>query len=92
MPKHDREPPIGHKRKLIELEARLVRAKAVIARDRAQLEDRLARAKAEVRRLEAELKARFNRKPRPPEGGEPIPAIPPRGPVPLAGGAEAPIE
>jgi len=30
------------------------------------------------------------RKPR--EGGETIPAIPPRGPLPLQGGAEAPLE
>lgn len=32
------------------------------------------------------------RKRKPPEAGLPVPAIPPRGPLPLQGGAEAPLE
>ena len=30
--------------------------------------------------------------PKPPEAGIAVPAIPPRGPLPLSGGAEAPLE
>ncbi len=33
-----------------------------------------------------------NRRRKPPEAGMPIPAIPPRGPLPKQGGAEAPLE
>jgi hypothetical protein len=29
---------------------------------------------------------------KPPEAGLPVPAVPPRGPLPLQGGAEAPLE
>jgi hypothetical protein len=29
---------------------------------------------------------------RPPHAGEPQPAVPPRGPLPLEGGAEAPLD
>ena len=36
------------------------------------------------------LKLRPKRKP--PEAGLPVPAVPPRGPLPLQGGAEAPLE
>ncbi|UVI39897.1 hypothetical protein [Qipengyuania spongiae] len=36
--------------------------------------------------------ARRNKRRRPPEAGALIPAIPPRGPPPLAGGAEAPLD
>ena len=32
------------------------------------------------------------RRPKPPEAGLPVPAIPPGGPLPLQGGAEAPLE
>jgi hypothetical protein len=35
---------------------------------------------------------RGNRKRKPPESGVPQPADAPRGPLPLAGGAEAPLE
>ena len=48
----------------------------------------------EVARLTA-LKAhlyRSTRRRKPPEAGIAIPAIPPRGPLPLQGGAEAPLE
>jgi hypothetical protein len=40
--------------------------------------------------LRAILKAQGKRKP--PEAGIAVPAIPPRGPQPLQGGAEAPLE
>jgi len=42
------------------------------------------------RRFEQQLR-RANRR-KPPEAGLAVPAIPPRGPLPLAGGAEAPLE
>ena len=32
------------------------------------------------------------RKRKPPEAGLPVPAVPPRGPLPLQGGAEAPLD
>lgn len=32
------------------------------------------------------------RRRKPPEAGVPVPAVPPRGPVPKQGGAEAPLE
>jgi len=39
------------------------------------------------------LTKRGDRRPRKPGGGNmPVPAIPPRGPLPLQGGAEAPLE
>ena len=40
--------------------------------------------------LRAIARTGSNRKP--PEAGLPVPAIPPRGPLPLQGGAEAPLE
>ena len=33
-----------------------------------------------------------NRKRRPPEAGLSVPAVPPKGPLPMQGGAEAPLE
>lgn len=36
------------------------------------------------------LKSNHGRKP--PESGIPVPAVPPRGPVPMQGGAEAPLD
>jgi hypothetical protein len=42
-------------------------------------------------RIGIELRSLRKRR-RPPEGGEPIPAVPPRGPLPLQGGAEAGFE
>lgn len=32
------------------------------------------------------------KKRKPPEAGMPVPAVPPRGPLPLQGGAEAPLD
>jgi hypothetical protein len=46
---------------------------------------RLAMARRRVRN-----KAPFRRKP--PQSGLAVPAVPPRGPLPLQGGAEAPLE
>jgi hypothetical protein len=43
-----------------------------------------------LERTMAEMRG-SRRRPKP-DGGEPIPAVPPRGPVPLLGGAEAPLE
>lgn len=45
--------------------------------------------KGSIMRIAVERK--FGRR-RPPEAGLPVPAVPPRGPLPLAGGAEAPLE
>ena len=42
--------------------------------------------------LRAIVKGRGKRRRKPPEAGLPVPAIPPRGPLPLQGGAEAPLE
>lgn len=53
-----------------------------------------ARAKrAKVRKMMAEVRGGKGRKfPRkPPEAGIAAPAVPPRGPLPLSGGAEAPL-
>lgn len=49
--------------------------------------------KAELRHFErafADLKRPRRRKP--PESGLPVPAVPPNGPLPKQGGAEAPLE
>jgi hypothetical protein len=43
-----------------------------------------------LKRTMAEMRG-SRRRPKP-DGGEPIPAIPPRGPMPLVGGAEAPLD
>ena len=43
--------------------------------------------------LRAGLKPKSGKRRRkPPEAGIPVPAVPPRGPLPLQGGAEAPLE
>lgn len=57
--------------------------------------DRLARQLREAGYVKAailrnSLKGKRGR--RPPESGVPVPAIPPSGPLPLQGGAEAPLE
>jgi hypothetical protein len=54
------------------------------------------RERDRLRREVLGARVRIGRKPprrrRPPEAGLPVPAVPPRGPLPLQGGAEAPLE
>ena len=49
------------------------------------------KTRLELSKANARLGGR-NHKRKPPESGLPIPAIPPRGPLPLQGGAEAPLD
>ncbi len=46
---------------------------------------------AELRRANIRPQARLGRR-KPPEAGLPVPAVPPRGPLPMQGGAEAPLD
>ncbi len=45
-----------------------------------------------TRGLDAILRDNGNRRRKPPEAGIPIPAVPPTGPLPKQGGAEAPLD
>ena len=51
----------------------------------------LARVLARYRQDEIEERTRRNSRKRPP-GMAPVPAVPPKGPLPMQGGAEAPLE
>lgn len=59
-----------------------------------QVSIREARGRRERHDVPLPYMGRPLRKPRrkPPEAGLPVPAIPPRGPLPKQGGAEAPLE
>ena len=67
-----------------------------------QLSARLREAERVIERLVFEIekltsgkrppRSTRNRKRKPPEAGLSVPAIPPRGPLPMQGGAEAPLE
>ena len=46
--------------------------------------------RTEADRLAAQIRAKRRRKP--PEAGIAVPAVPPQGPLPKSGGAEAPLE
>lgn len=81
--------------KKLHIEARIDRALALLERKRANetdVEERIL-LKAEMVQLRS-LKANLGRGPRrrPPEAGMPIPAVPPHGPLPKEGGAEAPLD
>lgn len=49
--------------------------------------------KAEIAHLRT-IKSRLGKRPprKPPESGVPVPAVPPKGPLPMQGGAEAPMD
>ena len=69
-------------------EAERLTAAAILERDRLRAElDRVRLAMIRKNRGSTTKRRR-----RPPEAGEFIPAISPRGPLPLQGGAEAPLE
>lgn len=67
----------------------------MIGRMAAYIASEIRRPDAHTRRDAAMWQTRMvrrNKRRRPPEAGAFIPAIPPRGPLPLAGGAEAPLD
>ena len=69
-------------------EAERLATAAILERDRLRAElDRVRLAMIRKNRGSTTKRRR-----RPPEAGEFIPAIPPRGPLPLQGGAQAPLE
>ncbi len=82
--------------------AKLVRVVALIQRELAALQVKLDTAtdrdeiillKAEIAHLRV-LKTNLSQRPprKPPESGMRVPAVPPRGPLPKQGGAEAPLD
>lgn len=50
------------------------------------------RARQDVLHRYASPRTRSGPRRRPPAAGMPVPAVPPRGPLPMQGGAEAPLE
>ena len=64
----------------------------LLARAERSQHDILARHEAVLRRLNRKPKPIPRRKRKPPEAGIAVPAVPPKGPLPLQGGAEAPLE
>ena len=64
---------------------------------RARIREAERRAQTAIRECEAMLRAKLQsvmKKPKrkPPEAGIAVPAVPPKGPLPKQGGAEAPLE
>lgn len=69
------------------LEREIVRSRQDFPRSKA------VQVEAQLKRAYVSLKQQMRRDyRRPPEAGLPVPAIPPKGPLPLQGGAEAPLD
>ncbi|MBV7258626.1 hypothetical protein [Erythrobacter crassostreae] len=82
--------------------AELLRVEALIKRELAELELKLAATsdsdeqillRAEITHLQT-IKTNLSQRPprKPPESGIAVPAVPPKGPLPKQGGAEAPLD
>lgn len=69
----------------------IVRGAARLRRSMATKLKELRRREYEATRL-ADILARSKGRRKPPEAGLAVPAIPPKGPLPMQGGAEAPLE
>ena len=80
----------ANKRLIEQIDKELLKLKAKLER----LVDREERIllKAEISHLQAIREGLANGRRKPPESGVPVPAIPPKGPFPKQGGAEAPLD
>lgn len=99
MPRHDPLTPFSSRRPKAAPRVNPEIVEAALLRSRLHEAERAAaaaiRERDSLRRqlLQSGIRPKSGpRKRRPPEAGLPVPAVPPRGPLPLQGGAQAPLE